>query len=206
LQWLETEAKSGTGVFDTLKAITRELLVAFKEGRLKEPPPPTEEEKQESLRSMARHWLENHYQKEFGDDNPQDFEWATVPGVPRYFILVYAPTKKRPYYTYATSGSSTVTQPNTGPQPRIEFLAYSLHFDQQNVQKLAQLGRTMLTDLDGPPWKEYDTVDLTPGNLGRFILAEAPEGRRIRAGRKNQGSSDVPSGCLSYRRRSCLRQ
>lgn len=168
---VEANPQAGVGVFEALKALTKELLVAFGEDRLREWVE-TPEEKVRGDAFLARAQIIGHCSEFFGEP-VDEYEPRAVPmGVPFYVISVHQPTPARPYFTYVTAGFSTTSAPGGGH--RIELIAYTPALDEAAIDALAAAGRMLAeSDPDGPPWKVFDTVDLGETGLRDrwFVLA-----------------------------------
>ncbi len=174
---LSTDALSGEGVFDVLKAITRQLLLALKDDRLHEVRF-TPEESRQAADFMARARLVGHYGEHFGDTLAEYEAALPWPDGRRVIVVAHGPAEGRPYWTYATAGLSLKAQPAGGPQPQLELLAYAQEQNQRVADVLIAVAQQIAgSGEDEAPYKIYDTLDLEGLSLihSTFVLAPAPE-------------------------------
>lgn len=154
------DTRDGAGVFDTLKAATRELLVGLKEERVKEWEP-TPEERKSGDQMISRVRVVSHYQEFFGEGIHEFGPWQSPPRTAPFFVMLHPPNTERPYFTYATFGLSTERQASGGPEPRVELMAYSEQESEQVAKSLVTIA-LMIAD-PGPgdvAFKNHDTVDI----------------------------------------------
>ena len=172
--------ESGTE-FEALKAMTKELLLALREGRLLEPAP-TPGESREAGEFVCRARLIGHYGEHFGETTAEYAPPAGLSGLPQIFVASHAPGPQRPYWTYATAGLSLLPQAAGGPEPRLELLAYSEMEDPRVADVLTELAYQIAgADAEGPPYKTFDTVDLSGTGIFHptFVLAPALESEAL---------------------------
>ncbi|MCP4448692.1 MAG: hypothetical protein GY811_25640 [Myxococcales bacterium] len=169
----------GSGVFETLKAGTNELLLGIEENRVKEWTQTPEEEKAgDQMTSRVR--VVSHYGEFFGEGVHEYGPWEASASDAPFYVMVHSPTKDRPYFTYATFGLSTTPQAPGGPDPRIELIAYSRSESTIVVERLATIAMTIKSaSVNDTPFKVFDTVGIGDGTKpdGHFALVPPEETR-----------------------------
>jgi hypothetical protein len=124
---------------------------------------------------MARARLVGHYSDYFGPTSEEYLPDSPVAGRPGFIVVEHAPSAGRPYWTYATAGLSLWEQASGGPDPRVEFLAYSPEANQTIVDVLMVLAREiLLLEAKDTPYKTFDTVTLTGPGLAQERVVLAP--------------------------------
>ena len=174
---IDADTQSGHGVFDTLKAGVKALLMAIKDDRLREWNP-TAEETASHDRMHSRVQLVSHYGDFFGEDVHEYGPWEPSPDAAPFYVMLHRPTEARPYFTYATFGVSSTPQPAGGPQPRIELIAYSPVEHTVVAERLAIVA-TMIKAAadDDSPFKAFDTIAIGDATIPdtRFALVPPDE-------------------------------
>ena len=172
-----TNARSGEGVFDVLKAMTRALLLALKDERLSEVVLGPEESR-EALEFMARARLVGHYGEHLGETLAEYEAAVALPDGRRVIVVEHGPQEGRPFWTYATAGLSLRPQPAGGREPQLELLAYSPERSQGVADALIAVAHQIAcSGAEEPPYQRHDTLDLEglPLIHTSFVLAPAPE-------------------------------
>ena len=170
------DSGTGAGVFDTLKAGAKELLLGLKDGRVTESKA-SPDERISGDRMTSRVQVVSHYGEFFGEGVHEFGPWHASPKSADFYIMLHPPTKARPYFTYATFGLSTEPQPAGGQEPRVELIAYSEKENATVAQRLATAA--MMIASSGPndtPFKTFDTVDIgEPGSPDAQFALVPPE-------------------------------
>ncbi len=170
---LSVNGKTGHGVSELLNRLVGEVRRAVVEGRLKEWQE-SEEEEQAGRESTARARLVGHYGQHFGEAEHEYSPAQALEDRPGFIVVEHKPIPGRPFWTYATAGLSLWAQHADGPEPRIEFLAYSPKESQAVVDVLMVLARQIhLLDETDVAYKTFDTVTLPGVGLlhEEFVLA-----------------------------------
>lgn len=171
------DAVHGAGVFEALKAMTKALLLALRDDRLRETTL-DDDARREAAEFMARARVVGHYGEHLGE-TLAEYDAAQRPsGLPRVIVVEHGPLPTRPYWTYATAGLSLRAQPAEGPEPHLELLAYAPRRDQRVADVLMAVAHQIGASApDEPPYKTFDTLDLTGMPLVHptFVLAPAAE-------------------------------
>lgn len=178
---LAVDPATGAGVWEVLRAVVDELKVGLAKGWVVETQGSTEGPRSGDD-AQARALLVSHYADSFGREMREFTPSEMLPGRPAFGVLECEPSPERPYWTYASAGVSLWPQLPGGPNPRLEFLAYTAQKDSSVAHLLAVLAHQIFTLGAGDaPYKMFDTVSLTGVGLSQehFLLAPAPESERL---------------------------
>lgn len=168
---------TGQGVSAGLSAIVDELKRGVARGAVTEWQQ-TEEEKKRGNEFLARSRLVGHYCSFLGDDIEEYVPVAVPEDRPGFIVVEHRPTTSRPYFTYATAGLSLWEQIPGGPQPRLEFMAYSQTENQRVADVLIALAKEIHSlGEEDVPFKIHDTVNLEGCGLlhETFVLVPPSE-------------------------------
>lgn len=169
---VNSDTKTGEGVFDALKRGTKELLLGLKDGRVQESKLSPEEQRAGN-QMIARVALMSHYGEFFGEGTHEFGPWRAGPDAPDFYIMLHPPTPKRPYFTYATFGLSIAQQPAGGPTPRVELIAYSEVEDERVAQSVLTVAKMIAgAQKTDPAFKMNDTVSVGEDH---FVLVQPEE-------------------------------
>jgi hypothetical protein len=178
---LSVNGRTGHGVSELMDRLVGEVMRGLVEGRLKEWQPSTEEQ-QAGREFTARARLVGHYGQHFGETEHEYDPAQPIEDRPGFIVVEHKPMPGRPFWTYATAGLSLWEQRTDGPEPRIEFLAYSPKESQAVVDVLMVLARQIhLLDETDVAYKAFDTVTLPGVGLchEEFVLAPPLESEAL---------------------------
>jgi GTPase SAR1 family protein len=173
-QALSTSGRTGEGIPELMKRLVDEVHAGIVEGRLKEWQP-SEQEERSGREFTARARLVGHYARHFGETVEEFNPAQTVEGRPDFIVVEHPPMPGRPHWTYATAGLSLWAQRARGPEPRLEFLAYSPKESRAIVDVLMVLAKEIhLVEETDVPFKTFDTVTLPGAGLVHEMFVLAP--------------------------------